>query len=29
MDKVSVRSRVGGGTRVTLTKRLDERETAT
>ena len=29
MDKVSVRSRVGGGTRVTLTKRLDEREAAT
>ncbi len=29
MDKVTVSSRVGGGTRVTLTKRLDERETAT
>lgn len=29
MDKVSVSSRVGGGTRVTLTKRLEERETAT
>lgn len=29
MDKVSVRSQPGGGTRVTLTKRLEERETAT
>lgn len=29
MDKVSVTSRVGGGTRVTLIKKLAERETAT
>ncbi len=29
MDKVSVSSRMGGGTRVMLTKRLEERETAT
>ncbi len=29
VDKVSVSSRMGGGTRVMLTKRLEERETAT